>query len=191
MDIDQILENAWYELLTHYKNGHIILNEEDMRCLLYHLCAKELCNINYIHSQERIDKSKQKKYDLVLGSSEIGNKIAVELKCWLFRSSGVSNAFQKIKDQFERLENAVKSKQYDHAFIFVLDEFGTLPDYFDRLIPNEPSVYFRYFSPECMKKEEKWSIQMENEPCLNCEVKIPCLKNQNNIKKWQSKGYLK
>lgn len=190
MKLDSILEEAWRELEQNYMNGYIFLNEEDMRCHLYHLCAKRLSNLNYIHSQVQFGE-KEQKHDLVLECQENGQKIAVELKCWLLKSSGAPNRVQKIQDQFRRLENAIKLRGFNQAYLFILDEFELHPDYKEKLIPNEEQLKFIYFSPKCLKINEKWKIEKERQPCSNCKIKIPCQINQKYLENWQSKGYMK
>lgn len=184
-----ILEDAWNELLDHYRNGHVILNEEDMRCLLYHVCAKRLKNLNEIHCQKRIYETKQEKYDLILGSEEKPD-IAVELKCWLWRSSGTAKRDAAIRDQLRRLQDAIDSRRCDKAHLFVLDEFGLPQHLLEDMSPTRKEIQLKYFSAHCMKTNQKWRPREDQEPCQSCTVRIPCQSNQQDIVKWKSKGYL-
>lgn len=190
MTMDEILNDAWNDLVSHYKSGQILLNEEDMRCLLYHLCAKRLTDLNQLHSQKRIAETKRETYDLVLGYPQKKQGVAVELKCWLWKSSGTPKRDDVIRNQLRRLENAIESKRYDRAYLFVLDEFDLSSSLLRTLSPTKKEIQLKYFSPTCVKTIKKWGFEKDREPCLNCEVKIPCRSNQGYIREWQSKGYL-
>ena len=190
MKMDAIPNDAWNELVGYYKSGQMFLNEEDMRCLLYHLCAKRLTDLNQLHSQKRIAETKLETYDLVLGYPQNRQRVAVELKCWLWRSSGTPKRDDVIRNQLRRLEDAIESKRYHRAYLFILDEFGLTSSLLKMLSPNKKEIQLSYFSPTCAKTIKKWSPEKDREPCLNCEVKIPCQSNQEYIRKWQSKGYL-
>lgn len=191
--VDPVLEDAWKELLGFYKKGYDFLNEEDMRCLLYHLCAKRSNEINYVHAQKRIEERTQRKHDLVVNDSLNKHRIAIELKCWLWKSSGTPNRSDVIKEQLIRLNDAVESKKYDLAYLFVLDEFGQgmIEDgSLSKVHPISENVHLRHFAPLCLKSE-RWSFDENSQKCQNCTTETPCQLGQEYLKKWQSKGFMK
>jgi len=192
--IDLVLEDAWKELLGVYKKGYDFLNEEDMRCLFYHLCAKRSSEINYIHAQKRREGT-QRKYDLVVNDSLNKHRIAIELKCWLLKSSGPpSNRVDLINEQLKRLEDAVKSEKYDLAYLFVLDEFGQYlveSGLLKKVQTTTENVHFKYFPLPCKKEHERWGFNETSQECKKCETQIPCQLGQEYIRNWQAVGHMK
>jgi len=184
--IDLVLEDAWADLLNHYKKGRAFLNEEDMRCLTYHLCTSRLNAPNCVHAQKRIGTDTQRKYDLVLTNPITKCRTAVELKCWLWKSSGLSESpDDTIENQLHLLIDAVEPKKYDIAYLLVLDEFGNLDGRLMNFQPKEENLHFKYFMPTCGKTENKWKFDEKARGCSNCPIQIQCQSSQNDLhKEW-------